>query len=123
MKKQLIFLFLILITTACTEYVDMPEKPLSKNQMAEIIAEMTLRQQELLAEPGNKMQKETQEILKKHKIKAEDFTESYKYYIMKKEMDEVLNKAQDIILKEHPDAKKFIEKKLKGNPEITSAPR
>lgn len=123
MKKQLIFLFLILITTACTEYVDVLEKPLSKNQMAEIIAEMTLRQQELLAEPGNKMQKETQEILKKHKIKAEDFTESYKYYIMKKEMDEVLNKAQDIILKEHPDSKKFIEKKLKGNPEITSAPR
>ena len=123
MKKQLIFLFLILITTACTEYVDVLEKPLSKNQMAEIIAEMTLRQQELLAEPGNKMQKETQKILKKHKIKAEDFTESYKYYIMKKEMDEVLNKAQDIILKEHPDAKKFIEKKLKENPEITSAPR
>ncbi|MBF6609669.1 MAG: DUF4296 domain-containing protein [Chryseobacterium sp.] len=123
MKKQLILLFLILITTACTEYVDVLEKPLSKNQMAEIIAEMTLRQQELLAEPGNKMQKETQEILKKHKIKAEDFTESYKYYIMKKEMDEVLNKAQGIIQKEHPDAKKFIEKKLKEHPEIISAPR
>ncbi len=123
MNKQLLLLLLIIITSACTEYVEVPEKPLSKNKMAEIIAEMSLRQQELLAEPGNQMQKETQDILKKQQIKVEDFTESYKYYIMKKEMDDVLTKAQNIIQNEHPEAKKFIEKKLKENPQNTPAPR
>ena len=114
MKNFLGFLVLFLMFS-CSQFVDKPKNLLSKSKMAELIAEMSLNEESIQINPTGNLEAGTRFILKQHKIQAEDFNESYKYYAVSKKLEPILNEAQEIIKKKHPEAEKFIEKSSNEN--------
>lgn len=109
-----LFWICFLLFVACTQYVDTPKHKLSKDEMATIIAELSLNEDALLVNPQASIQEGTLHILKKHQITDEDFRENYTYYLAKKEMENILQKAQQKIVDMHPKAEEYIQKKEKG---------
>jgi len=110
--RLIILSFLML---SCSELIDRPKNLLPKKQMSELIAEFAQTDQLNNYVPGTNMDNATRYILKQHKIKAADFTESYKYYLASGELDKILSNAQEIILDKDPKAAEFIQKKDKQN--------
>ena len=86
-----------------------------KDVMAEIIADLAINDQAIFVYPDKNMEAGTRAVLKSHKVKSEDFVESFKYYVIKEEMDGITNDAQQILLKKDPKADKYIKDKLKQN--------
>ena len=58
-------------------------------------------------------------VLKKHKIDAKTYRDSYKYYISNpEEMDDIFAEAKEIILDKDTKLEDYIEKKRKENPNL-----
>lgn len=109
------YLFLACFLMGCSELIQPPKKLLPKDQMANIIAELALTDQLNNYIPGTNTENAARFVLKEQKIKAADFTESYKYYLATGELDKILDNAQQIILDKDPKAADFIKKKNKEN--------
>jgi len=122
MKKLWLFFFSLLMMS-CSELIDPPKKLISKDQMSEIIAEFALNDQFNNFLPQSDLENTTRLVLKQKKIKAQDFTESYKYYIATGDLEEILDDAQKIILAKDPSAKDYIDKKLKENQNVPAFAR
>ena len=122
MKKTILFIILLLFSS-CQNYVDKPKDLLSQNKMAEILAEMALNDQATAINTSANLELGTRFILKKYNIKAEQFSSSYRYYVVTKKIPKIVVKAQDIIKDKNPEAEEYINKKLKENSSLTPLSR
>ncbi|MGZ5262155.1 MAG: DUF4296 domain-containing protein [Kaistella sp.] len=122
MKRLWLFFFSFLMMS-CSELIDPPKNLIAKDEMSEIIAEFALNDQFNNFLPQSDLENATRLVLKRKKIKAQDFTESYKYYIATGELEKILNDAQKIILAKDPAAKDYIDKKLKENQNVPAFAR
>ena len=112
MKKTIALLFFI-VMFSCQPIVDKPKNLVSKNTMAEIIADLALNDQARFMSNASSMESGTKYILEQHHIKGKDFTDSYQYYIINDNIDGIYNDAQDIILEKNPASKAYILKNIK----------
>ncbi|MGZ5188325.1 MAG: DUF4296 domain-containing protein [Kaistella sp.] len=121
--KRLWLIFFSFLMLSCSELIDPPKNLIAKDEMSQIIAEFALNDQFNNFLPQSDLENATRLVLKRKKIKAQDFTESYKYYIATGELEEILNDAQKIILAKDPAAKDYIDKKLKENQNVPAFAR
>lgn len=112
--KYFLILISFLFLSACSIPADKPQKPLSKEQMAEIIADLAIYSQIHYIEPKINVEKAHLFLLKKYQITVEDLRENYQYYTYAPaSLDEIHKKAKKIILEKDPKFKDFLEKKKK----------
>ncbi len=120
--KKLIGFFTFLLVFSCTEYIDKPKNLIDQDKMAEIIAEMAINDQIVFLYPDKNLESGTRYILKSYNIKADDFVESYKYYVIKQKMKGIVEDAQEILKEKDPKAvekvKKESEQVIKGVPRL-----
>jgi len=110
--KKLIFFLISFILVSCTDIIDKPKNLLKEDQMAEIIAELATIDQLGMVTPNYNPDGQTRFLFKKAKVDPKSFTESYKYYIAKKKMPDIYDKAQEIIKEKDKKGKIYIEKKV-----------
>lgn len=122
MRKIIIILFSFLMM-ACTELINKPKNLVEKDTMAEILAEFAMNEQLTVVEQNINLDNATRYTLQQHKIKGNDFVESYKYYTASGEIEKILNDAQDLVINKDPAAKIYIEKKLKENKNLPAFAR
>lgn len=109
MKYIVIFLSLIFLVT-CSAPAEKPEKLLSKDEMAEIIADLAIYNQSYIVAPHINLEDNDRFVLKKHNINAKIFRENYQYYTYTPSyLDEIYNKAKEIILEKDPKIKETIK--------------
>lgn len=108
--KKLIFVFVLMCMFSCNEYINKPKNLIGKTEMSEIIADLAINDQVIFIYPGTNLESGTRFILKSHDIKTEDFVASYRYYIVKQKMNDIIEDAQKIIIEKDPKS----EKKIKG---------
>ena len=111
MKKLILLIFAFLVS--CSQLIDEPKNLISKDKMSELVAEFALNDQINTYIPGTDVENATRVALIKKKIAVTDFTESYKYYTATGDLEDILNDAQEIILKKDPATEKYIQKKIK----------
>lgn len=117
--KKLISLFSLLFLFSCSEIVDQPKNLIGKEKMAEIIADFAIYDQSYSVNPDANMELASRFVLKKHKITAPIYRDSYKYYMAHPtQLDKVLKNAKEIILEKDPKLEAYIEKIKKKNPNI-----
>ena len=118
MRKLLVF-FIIFLLFSCEKIVDKPKNLIEKQEMAEIIADFAIYDQTYTVKPDANMELVSRFVLKKHKIDAKTYRDSYKYYISNpEEMDDIFAEAKEIILDKDPKLEDYIEKKRKENPNL-----
>ncbi|CAM2924856.1 DUF4296 domain-containing protein [Chryseobacterium flavum] len=113
--KKLIFIFVLLSLFSCKDYIDKPANLVDKDLMSEILADLTINDQATFMFQDRNLEAGTRFILKSHHVKPDDFVESFKYYVIKNEMQDIANSAQEILLKKDPKADKYIKEKQKNN--------
>ena len=111
--KNIFLIIVLLLFASCENFVDRPKDLLSQSKMAEIMADMAINDQATSFNTNANLELGTRFILKKHNIKAENFSTSYKYYIVNKKIPKIALEAQDIIKQKHPEAEDYINKKNK----------
>ncbi|WP_300349979.1 DUF4296 domain-containing protein [Chryseobacterium sp.] len=111
--RRLICFFMFLFLVSCSEYIDKPKNLLNTDKMAEIMADLAINDQVTNTYQGKNLESGTRYILKNHHVKADDFVESYKYYVATGKMNKIVDNAQVILLEKDPKAKGFVEKKSK----------
>lgn len=116
--KRLSALLIFLFVVSCTEYVDKPKNLLDKSTMSEIMADLAINDQVTNTFQNKNLESGTRYILKTHNVKANEFVESYKYYVATGKMSKIVDKAQEILLEKDPKAKDFVEKKSKPNTNV-----
>ena len=122
MKNFFLILFSILVMS-CSQLIDPPKNLIPKDEMSEIIAEFSVNDQFNNLLPQSDLENATRFVLKNKKVKASDFTESYKYYIASGDLEEILNDAQKIIVAKDPAAKDYIDKNVKENQNLPAFAR
>ncbi len=113
--RKLIYFILLILTVSCSELINRPKNLLPENKMSEIIAEFAVNDQLNTYLPATNMESATRFVLKKHKTNATAFNESYKYYLATGDLEEILVKAQEVIMERDPKAEDYINKKLQQN--------
>ncbi|BAP29314.1 uncharacterized protein CHSO_0277 [Chryseobacterium sp. StRB126] len=113
LMKNLILVFVFLGLFSCSDYIDKPKNLIDQDVMAEVIAELVMNDQVNFMYQNRNMEAGTRFILKSHNIKPDDFVESFKYYVIKEEMEGIANDAQQILLKKDPKADQYVKDKLK----------
>jgi hypothetical protein len=94
---------------SCGDYIDKPKNLIDKEAMAEILADLAINDQAINLYPNKNLEAGTRFVLKAHKVKSEDFIESFKYYVVKDKMKDIAEDAQKIVLKKDPKADKYIK--------------
>ena len=123
MRKWVAFFFVSVLFTGCTGVLDKPENLVSKDLMAEVLAEMAVNDQTLIINPKGNIESGTRFILDQKKVKAKDFVDSYQYYSVSGKMEAILEDAEEIILEKDPKAEQYIMKKLKESEEVPAFAR
>lgn len=119
--KKIIFLFTLLFIFSCSEIVEKPKNLLSKDEMSEVIADFAIYDQAYTVNPTSNLEITSRYVLKKHKITAKDYRDSYKYYISRpNQLDKILKNAKEIILDKDPKLEGYMEKLEKKNPNLPS---
>lgn len=113
LMKNLILVFVFLGLFSCSDYIDKPKNLVDQDVMAEVVAELVMNDQVNFMYQNRNMEAGTRFILKSHNIKPDDFVESFKYYVIKEEMEGITNDAQQILLKKDPKADQYVKDKLK----------
>jgi hypothetical protein len=109
--RRLICFFMFLFLVSCSEYIDQPKNLLDTETMSEIMADLSINDQVSNTFQGKNLESGTRYILKNHNVKADDFVESYKYYVAKGKMNKIVDDAQAILLEKDPKAKDFVKSK------------
>lgn len=119
--KRIVSFFIILLLCSCSEMIDKPKNLISKDKMSEIIADFAIYDQSYAINPETNMEQTSRYVLKKHGIKAQDYRDSYKYYLTHPgQLDKILEKSKTILLEKDPKLEEYIEKKKKSNPSTPS---
>ena len=109
--KKFLLLFVLFTVIACGEIIDRPKNLLSKDTMANAIAELAIADQLNIVSSEFSMNDQTVYVFNSLKIKPKDFMDSYKYYIAIGKMDGIFNDAQGLIISKDPKAKNYIKTK------------
>lgn len=117
MNKAALIIFSFLMM-ACSELIDKPKNLISKDTMADVLAEFAMNEQMTLVVENINLDNATRYTLQQKKINGNDFVESYKYYTASGEIKEIIDRAQDLVINQDPKAKIYIEKKLKENKNV-----
>ena len=97
--KKLIFIFLLIFVVSCGgDYIDKPKNLIPKDQMAEILADLSINDQATFMYPNSNLEAGTRYVLKTHNVKPDDFVQSFKYYVVKEKMNGIAEEAQKIVL-------------------------
>ena len=119
--RKIIFLFTLLFIFSCSEIIDKPKNLLSKDKMSEVIADFAIYDQSYTVNPNSNMEVTSRYVLLKHKITAQDYRDSYKYYVSRpNQLDKILKNAKEIILDKDPKLEDYMEKLDKKNPNLPS---
>ena len=110
MRKAALIIFSFLMM-ACSELIDKPKNLISKDTMADVLAEFAMNEQMTLVVENINLDNATRYTLQQKKINGNDFVESYKYYTASGEIKEIIDRAQDLVINQDPKAKIYIEKK------------
>lgn len=110
--KRLLWLLVCCFMFSCSEYIDKPKNLVDKTTMAEVMADLAINDQISFVYTGKNLESGTRFILKNHQVKTLDFVESYKYYVMTKKMNKIVDQAQEILLEKDPKAAQFVKDKL-----------
>lgn len=113
LMKKMILVFVFLGLFSCSDYIDKPKNLIDQDVMAVVVADLVMNDQVNFMYQNRNMEAGTRFILKSHNIKPDDFVESFKYYVIKEEMEGIANEAQQILLKKDPKADKYVKDKLK----------
>lgn len=113
--KKLIFIFVLMCMFSCGDYIDKPKNLIPKDQMAEILADLAINDQATFMYPNSNLEAGTRYILKTHNVKSNDFVESFKYYVVKEQMNGIAEDAQKKLLEKDPKADQYVKDKLKKN--------
>ena len=113
---KIVNVIILLFLCSCAQALNEPKNLIPEKEMSALVADFALADQMSFAAPNVNIEAETRFILKRHKIKAKDFQESYTYYTGTNKLDKIFSDAQDIIVEKDPKAKDFIKNKLKDNP-------
>ncbi len=113
--KKLILLFVLMFVFSCTDYIDKPKNLVPEDTMAEILADLSINDQASINFQNTNMEAGTRYVLKTYNVKPTDFTESFKYYVLKQKMKGITEEAQKLLLKKDPKAEKYIQDKTKNN--------
>lgn len=105
---QLLLLFALAMS--CARYVPKPDNLLDKEEMAEILAELSLNESLLSINPQGNMQEGVLYILKQHHTTGKAFSESYEFYLANKQLPGIIEDAQEILLEKDPAAAAQIKK-------------
>ena len=117
MNKAALIIFSFLMM-ACSELIDKPKNLISKDTMADVLAEFAMNEQMTLVVENINLDNATRYTLQQKKINGNDFVESYKYYTASGEIKEIIDRAQNLVINQDPKAKIYIEKKLKENKNV-----
>ena len=117
--RKLILVFVLLGLFSCNDFIDKPKNLIDEKVMAEVIADLMLNEQATFMYQDRNMEAGTRFVLNTHHIKPDDFVQSFKYYIIKENMEGITNDAQEILMKKDPKADKYIKDKLKQNGNMT----
>ncbi|MCS3867762.1 hypothetical protein J3D55_000678 [Chryseobacterium ginsenosidimutans] len=109
--KKLIFIFVLMCMFSCGDYIDKPKNLIPKDQMAEILADLSINDQATFMYPNSNLEAGTRYVLKTHNVKSNDFVESFKYYTIKDKMKGIAEDAQKILVEKDPKADKYIKDK------------
>lgn len=112
--KKLVFIFVMLCMFSCGDYIDKPKNLIEPEAMAEILADLTITDQAVVVYQNKNLEAGTRFVLKTHKVKSEDFVNSFQYYVIKDKMKDIAEDAQKIVLKKDPKAEKYVQDKLKN---------
>ncbi|KMQ72384.1 DUF4296 domain-containing protein [Chryseobacterium koreense] len=121
--KKLLFVCISFLMVNCSHLIDEPKNLIPKDQMSEIIAEFAMNDQLRIIDPEANLENATRYTLNKYHVKGNQFTESYKFYIATGKLEKILDNAQKIILEKHPEAKSYIDQKIKENPNVPAFAR
>lgn len=116
--RRIFSLFIFLFLVSCSEYVDKPKNLLDKSKMSEIMADLAINDQVTNTYLGKNLESGTRYILKSHNVKADDFVESYKYYVVTGKMNKIVDDAQEILLEKDPKARDFVKSKSEPAKEV-----
>lgn len=120
--KKLFFIFVLMGLFSCGDYIDKPKNLLSKDQMAEVLADLAINDQATFIYPNSNLEAGTRYVLKQHNIKSEDFIASFKYYVVKEKMQGIAEDAQKIILEKDPKADQYVKDKKNKPGELQAPP-
>jgi hypothetical protein len=96
---------------SCGDYIDKPKNLIPKDQMAEILADLSINDQATFMYPNSNLEAGTRYVLKTHNVKSNVFVESFKYYTIKDKMKGIAEDAQKILVEKDPKADKYIKDK------------
>ncbi|MCY0975908.1 DUF4296 domain-containing protein [Chryseobacterium wangxinyae] len=116
--RRIFALFIFVFLVSCSEYVDKPKNLLDKSKMSEIMADLAINDQVTNTYLGKNLESGTRYILKSHNVKADDFVESYKYYVVTGKMNKIVDDAQEILLEKDPKARDFVKSKSEPAKEV-----
>lgn len=113
--KFLVF-FSLMLFIGCSIPADEPKHLLSKNEMAEIIADLAIYNQGYTIDSQSNPNDAIFFVFKKYNITVQDFKENYQYYIYAPaSLDEIYAKSKQIILDKEPQLKGMIKEGTKKN--------
>ncbi|WP_449399843.1 DUF4296 domain-containing protein [Chryseobacterium wanjuense] len=122
--KKLLFIFILMFVISCGgDYIDKPKNLVPKDQMAEILADLSINDQATFMYPNSNLEAGTRYVLKTHNVKPDDFVQSFKYYVVKEKMNGIAEEAQKIVLEKDPKADKYVKEKLKKNQNLPTFAR
>lgn len=108
-KNMRTFAVLLGFSTVLLACQNQSNSVLSKNEMAEIIADFAIYNQAYDVNPKANVDSAGIFVLKKHHINTKVFQQSMEYYVKKpKILEEIYNEGQKILIKKNPKLKSLI---------------
>ena len=105
---------LVIMSCKDSKPVNAPANLLPAKKMSELIADFAINDQMSYMNSGGNLETSSRFILKKHRVTARQFSESYKYYLASPtQLQNILDDAQEMVKDKDPEAEKYIDKKLK----------
>ncbi|WKS95494.1 DUF4296 domain-containing protein [Riemerella columbina] len=112
-KRWLFFGLMLGLCIACRPPAQKPSELLSKQEMAQIIADYALYSQSPNINRQTDVESINHFVLQKNKTKAKTFTESFNYYLVKpSDIDDIYDEAQALLLKKNPALEQYIKEKI-----------
>jgi len=123
MKKLISLVFIIILSVGCHKIVEKPKNLVSQEKMTEVLVQIYLHQQptymnQIPSVEWNPTEKDIQ-IIQNHGLKVDDFTDSYRYYVVKPEVFsaillEVRNELENMLPEEERQKRLEVRESIKN---------
>lgn len=123
MKKLISLVFILILSVGCHKIVEKPKNLVSQEKMTEVLVQIYLHQQptymnQIPSVEWNPTEKDIQ-IIQNHGLKVDDFTDSYRYYVLKPEIFsaillEVRNELENMLPEEERQKRVEVRESIKN---------